>query len=329
MLWILAALCLCVVLLSWPPKPGARTAKKVLVPATDNPGMPYRVYCGDFDVEVNAAGLNEVLGPPQVDATALHQEFYDGTSAWRLRHNFDALEAAGRILKDVSGDALGDTVVSFLVDHSGSMRGQKILLAAGSVLVAAGLLERLKVPFEVLGFTTVSWKGGRSREKWRDAGKPAYPGRLNDLLHIVYKDAAEKPYEARYANFSREDVLKENIDGEALMWAAARLRKRRETRKHLLVISDGAPVDDSTLVENGGNYLAAHLKAVIHGIAKAGDISVSAIGLDYDAGHFYERCAVVRTPNDLGSVLLLELEQMLRAPWPPGNARAAPYRDPT
>jgi cobaltochelatase CobT len=282
-------------------------------PASYDPNKPYLVYCRDFDVEVHANMIDSILGPSPVDSATLRKEFLYGISAWQLRHDFASLDAAERILNETKSENLKDTVVSLLVDHSGSMRGQKMLLAAGSMVVAADLLEKLNITFEVLGFTTARWRGGCSRERWLKTGRPSYPGRLNDLLHIIYKSADQRQ-KAYYGNMIREDVLKENVDGEALAWAATRLRNRPENRKHLFIISDGAPVDDSTLMENGENYLAAHLKAVIRDIARTGDITVSAIGIDYDVGRYYQRSTVVRSPQDLGAALLSRLEEALCSP---------------
>jgi cobaltochelatase CobT len=310
-----------VTLWRWFLRRGSKKQPQPRQPAPYDPDKPYLVYCRGFDVEVHANDLNNILGPSPVDSASLRKEFNDGTLAWRIRHNFAALDAVDRIRKETNSEILKDTVVSLLVDHSGSMRGQKMLLAAGSVVVAADLLEKLKVTCEVLGFTTVRWKGGRSREKWLRSGRPSYPGRLNDLLHIIYKSAGQNPFEARYENMIREDVLKENIDGEAILWAAARLRSRSETRKHLFIISDGASVDDSTLMENGGNYLQAHLIAVIQDITRTGDIAVSAIGIDHEVDRYYPRSAVVRSPQDLGVTLLRQIEEALCSP--PGTHPAA------
>jgi cobaltochelatase CobT len=316
--WDFATICFVLLLLLnfWLLGQGSKKQPQQRQPAPDDPNKPYAVYCRDFDVEVQANEINNVLGPSPVDSASLHKEFYDGISAWRLRHSFASLEAAGRILKETNREILKDTVVSLLVDHSGSMRGQRMLLAAGSVAVVAGLLEKLNITFEVLGFTTVKWKGGRSREKWLRSGRPSYPGRLNDLLHIIYKSADQYPNRARYENMIREDVLKENIDGEAILWAAARLRSRPENRKHLFIISDGASVDDSTLMENGEKYLHAHLIAVVQDIARTGDIAISAIGIDYEVDRYYPRSAVVRSPEDLGAVLIHQLEEALCSPPP-------------
>ncbi|HEY4124145.1 MAG TPA: hypothetical protein VGM36_05990, partial [Rhizomicrobium sp.] len=176
-----------------------------------------------------------------------------------------------------------DTIVTLLIDNSGSMRGRPITLAAMSADILARTLERCGVQTEILGFTTRAWKGGQSREKWVHAGKPALPGRLNDLRHIVYK-AADEPWRRARRNLGlmlREGLLKENIDGEALLWAHARLLARPEQRRILMVISDGAPVDDSTLSVNAGNYLEKHLRKVIEEIETKSSVELTAIGIGH------------------------------------------------
>jgi cobaltochelatase CobT len=197
------------------------------------------------------------------------------------------------------------------VDHSGSMRGQPMLLAAGTVSVVSELLSDLKVTQEVLGFTTARWAGGLSRDQWRRNGRAPYPGRLNDLLHIVYTSAGSAPRPRDYAIMLRPNLLKENLDGEAIEWAATRLRARPERRKHLIVISDGAPVDDSTLAQNGAEYLERHLLAVIRDIAQAGDIQLSAIGLYHAVDRYYPNSTVVNSPDDLGNAAINLVERLL------------------
>src|SRR5204862_6399326 len=177
-----------------------------------------------------------------------------------------------------------DTVVSLLIDNSGSMRGRPIAIAAICAHILVRTLERCGVATEILGFTTRGWKGGQSREAWLSAGRPANPGRLNDLRHIVYK-RADEPYRRARRNLGlmmREGLLKENIDGEALLWAHNRLIARPEQRKILMMISDGAPVDDSTLSVNPGNYLERHLRAVIELIETRSPVELLAIGIGHD-----------------------------------------------
>jgi cobaltochelatase CobT len=202
-----------------------------------------------------------------------------------------------------------DTVVSLLIDNSGSMRGRPITLAAISADILAPTLERCGVKTEILGFTTRAWKGGKSREGWIEAGKPARPGRLNDLRHIIYKEA-DSPWRRARTHLGlmlREGLLKENIDGEALLWAHERLCRRREDRRILMVISDGAPVDDSTLSSNPQNYLDMHLRAVISWIEKRADVELCAIGIGHDVTKYYRRAVTISSPDDLGGTIIEQL----------------------
>ena len=221
-----------------------------------------------------------------------------------------------------------DTVVSLLIDNSGSMRGRPISVAALSADVLARTLERCGVKVEILGFTTSAWKGGKSRERWVADGKPTAPGRLNDLRHIVYK-AADAPWRRARLNLGlmlREGILKENIDGEALLWAHQRLLGRPEARRILMVISDGAPVDDSTLSVNSGNYLEQHLRDVIGMIENRSSVELVAIGIGHDVTRYYRRAVTIMDAEDLGGVMMSQLldlfedEAQLKgtmAPMPP------------
>jgi cobaltochelatase CobT len=202
-----------------------------------------------------------------------------------------------------------DTVVSLLIDNSGSMRGRPIMVAAMCADILARTLERCAVKVEVLGFTTRAWKGGQSRERWFASGKPTQPGRLNDLRHIVYK-AADTPWRRSRRNLGlmmREGLLKENIDGEALMWAHSRLIGRPEQRRILMVISDGAPVDDSTLSVNSGNYLECHLRQVIAEIENKSPIELSAIGIGHDVTRYYKRAVTILDAEQLGGAMTEQL----------------------
>jgi cobaltochelatase CobT len=205
-----------------------------------------------------------------------------------------------------------DTVVSLLIDNSGSMRGRPITIAAMSADILARTLERCGVKVEILGFTTRAWKGGSAREKWIGGGKPQNPGRLNDLRHIVYK-SADAPW--RHARKSlglmlREGILKENIDGEALMWAHQRLLARPEERKILMVISDGAPVDDSTLSVNPGNYLEKHLREVIQYIENRSPVELAAIGIGHDVTRYYRRAVTIVDAEQLGGTMMNQLADL-------------------
>jgi cobaltochelatase CobT len=202
-----------------------------------------------------------------------------------------------------------DTVVTLLLDNSGSMRGRPIMVAAMCADILGRTLERCAVKTEILGFTTRAWKGGQSREKWTSDGKPANPGRLNDLRHIVYK-AADEPWRRAKRNLGlmmREGLLKENIDGEALMWAHNRLMARPEQRKILMVISDGAPVDDSTLSVNAGNYLERHLRRVIEDIETRSGIELTAIGIGHDVTRYYKRAVTIVDAEQLGGAMTTQL----------------------
>ncbi len=205
-----------------------------------------------------------------------------------------------------------DTVVSLLIDNSGSMRGRPITVAATCGDILARTLERCGVKVEILGFTTKAWKGGQSREAWLQAGKPATPGRLNDLRHIIYK-SADAPWRRARKNLGlmmREGLLKENIDGEALDWAHKRLLVRPEQRKILMVISDGAPVDDSTLSVNAGNYLEKHLRHVIGEIENRSPVELIAIGIGHDVTRYYKRAVTIVDAEELGGVMTEKLAEL-------------------
>jgi cobaltochelatase CobT len=224
-----------------------------------------------------------------------------------------------------------DTVVTLLLDNSGSMRGRPITVAATCADILARTLERCGVKVEILGFTTRAWKGGQSREAWLQGGKPQNPGRLNDLRHIIYK-AADAPWRRARRNLGlmmREGLLKENIDGEAVDWAHKRLLARTEQRRILMVISDGAPVDDSTLSVNPGNYLEKHLRAVIDEIENRSPIELIAIGIGHDVTRYYKRAVTIVDAEELGGAMtdkLAELFDESATPVPPPQPVRAPRR---
>ena len=198
-----------------------------------------------------------------------------------------------------------DTVVTLLIDNSGSMRGRPITIAAICADILSRTLERCSVKVEILGFTTMNWKGGKSREIWMK-NKIENPGRLNDLCHIIYK-SADLPWRRAKSNLGlmlKEGILKENIDGEAILWAHSRLKKRKEERKILMVISDGAPVDDSTLSVNPGNYLELHLKKVIKWIENHSDIEINAIGIGHDVTNYYDNALKIADVSELGDAIV-------------------------
>ncbi len=208
-----------------------------------------------------------------------------------------------------------DTVVTLLLDNSGSMRGRPIMVAAMCADILARTLERCAVKVEILGFTTRAWKGGQSRERWLNEGKPAQPGRLNDLRHIIYK-AADVPGRRTRRNLGlmmREGLLKENIDGEALVWAHSRLMARPESRRVLMVISDGAPVDDSTLSVNPGNYLDKHLRQVIAEIETKSPVELVAIGIGHDVTRYYRRAVTILDAEQLAGAMTDQLTALFAA----------------
>jgi cobaltochelatase CobT len=219
-----------------------------------------------------------------------------------------------------------DTVVCLLIDNSGSMRGRPIAVAAMSADILARTLERCGVKVEILGFTTRAWKGGQSREAWLRAGKPQNPGRLNDLRHIIYK-SADVPWRRARNNLGlmlREGLLKENIDGEAILWAHGRLVQRPEQRRILMVISDGAPVDDSTLSANPGNYLERHLREVIAWVEARGEVDLLAIGIGHDVTRYYRRALTISDPEQLGGAMLGQLSALFEPTY--GRRRQARRR---
>ncbi len=223
-----------------------------------------------------------------------------------------------------------DTVVTLLIDNSGSMRGRPITVAAMCGDILARTLERCAVKVEILGFTTRAWKGGQSRERWVADGKPRDPGRLNDLRHIIYK-AADAPWRRARKNLGlmlREGLLKENIDGEALLWAYRRLVVRPEHRRIMMVISDGAPVDDSTLSVNPGNYLERHLREVIREIERAGAVELTAIGIGHDVTRYYRRAVTIVDAEELGGTMMKKLAELFdedeAAAWTRASMERAP-----
>ncbi len=249
------------------------------------------------------------------------------TRAWQFDQEEGTLDSArlSRVVanptfpvtyKQESETDFRDTIVTLLIDNSGSMRGRPISIAAISTDILARTLERCGVRVEILGFTTRAWKGGSAREQWLSDGKPPHPGRLNDLRHIVYKPA-DSPWRHCRANLGlmlREGLLKENIDGEALLWAYQRLSARPEQRKILMVISDGAPVDDSTLSANQGSYLEEHLKRVIRWIEDKTPVQLLAIGIGHDVTRYYQRAVTLSDAEDLGGTITGELADLFDRP---------------
>jgi len=307
-------------------------------PADLTPGFDYKAWTTDFDEVVAAdelcdpdelvrlrAYLDQQLMTLQGAVTKLANRLQRRLMAQQSRSwDFDQEEGmldAARLARVVVSPAhslsykiereteFKDTVVSLLIDNSGSMRGRPISIAAISADIMARTLERCGVKTEILGFTTRAWKGGQARENWLQAARPALPGRLNDLRHIVYK-SADAPWRRARTSLGlmmREGLLKENIDGEALLWAHSRLIARPEDRKILMVISDGAPVDDSTLSVNSGSYLEKHLRQVIGWIEAKSPVQLVAIGIGHDVTRYYARAVTIMDADQLGGTMVEQL----------------------
>ncbi len=279
----------------------------------------YRAYTKKFDIVATATELSSYLGhlsrPEQLQLEAAWQELQSSLTPWRIRLNLLVSEIDARIRALLSAEERKSIVVSLLFDQSGSMRGQKMLFAAAAADVAREFLVTLGIRCEILGFTTLRWRGGKSRRHWKwRLRRPRQPGRLNDLLHIIYKDADDLRASIggpELQQMLRHDLPKENIDGEAIEWAADRLFSRPEARKLLIVLSDGAPVDDSTLHANGPTYLADHLEQVVGRIHEAKSIELAALGIGYATHDFYKTAAYVEAPAGLGEVLIDLLGRML------------------
>ncbi len=301
----------------------------------------YRIYSKEFDEEVQADDLSS---PEELDRLRafLDKEMKQLSStvarlanrlqrrllaqqnrAWDFDLEEGALDAARltRIIidpmhplsfKQERDMEFRDTVVTLLLDNSGSMRGRPIMVAACAAEILARTLERCGVKVEILGFTTRAWKGGQSRERWMEAGKPSNAGRLNDIRHIIYK-TADTPWrraKRSLALMMREGMLKENIDGEALAWAHARLLARPEHRRILMMISDGAPVDDSTLSVNSGSYLELHLRQVIEEIELRSPVELLAIGIGHDVTRYYQRAVTISDPSELAGAMTDKLVEL-------------------
>lgn len=289
--------------------------------ATSGQEPGYHAYATDFDKVVVAKDLSVAIGPLSKEHEAAIEDAWKalelGLAGWRVENLIFAASTAAKIRQAMPPSALPDVVVSILVDHSGSMRGQKILYAAAAIDIVQEFLRTLGVKVEVLGFTTSNWQGGKSRKLWIADGRPPYPGRLNDLLHIIYR-AGDDTRSASMGHglkaMLHPDLPKENIDGEAIEWAVGRLRARPETRKILLVVSDGAPVDDATLMANGPTYLHDHVLQVIREVETAADIELLGVGLGHAVGSYYRVSAYCELPESLAEATLSLLGHHLGAP---------------
>ena len=303
----------------------------------------YKVYTRNFDEEIKAEDLcspeelqrlrkhlDQLMGPSKATISKLAhrlQRFLmaQQNRSWEFNKEEGMLDSARlhKIITDpltpltykIEKDTeFRDTSVSLLVDSSGSMRGRSMTVAAICADIISTTLERCNVKTEVLGFTTKQWKGGESRKLWMENGKPENPGRLNDIRHIIFK-SADTPWRRGQKNFGlmlREGLLKENVDGEALIWAHDRLARRTEQRKILMVISDGAPVDDSTLSTNPTNFLDLHLRQVIHSIETQSDINLIAIGIGHDVTRYYKNAVTIHRAEELGGAMLEQLTDLFK-----------------
>jgi Zn-dependent protease len=271
--------------------------------AASDPSQDYRVYTTQFDRLVGGDEIPDLFDPGQNAAFDEYVAKLDPYLArWRAA---TALAMTEEVKASGSDGEIADTVACLLLDHSGSLKGKPAVLATAVAETIADHWSSIGIRYEILGFTTVSWKGGQSRERWIAAGKPENPGRLCDRLHIIYRTAddgtAGPPASVR--NLARDDLLKENVDGEAVGWAAGRLRDRSETRKILVVVSDGIPCDASTIDANSASYLDRHLERVVASIDAAGDIWVAGIGLGYDPSRYYRRHLSVTSTRELPRVV--------------------------
>lgn len=323
----------------------------------DPSSFGYKVYTRQFDEEINAEDL------PSAEELKRHRAFLDKelkslasvvsrlanklqrrlmaqqNRSWEFDLEEGTLDAARltRVVIDPmhplsfkreSDTNFRDTVVTLLLDNSGSMRGRPIMVAACCADILARTLERCGVKVEILGFTTRAWKGGHARESWLKAGKPSEPGRLNDLRHIIYK-TADSPWrraKMSLALMMREGLLKENIDGEALAWAHSRLMARPEQRRILMMISDGAPVDDSTLSVNTSSYLEDHLRQVIEEIETRSPVELMAIGIGHDVTRYYRRAVTITDPGELAGAMMENLVELFEENEPSRPTRGSRMR---
>ncbi len=285
------------------------------------PAPAYKSYTTMFDREVEISDLDSAIGKPSPEVAKALDERWDlyvnATQGWRDDVHWAALDESAQLRSKLSQGHFEDCQFTFLMDQSGSMRGQKLLLTLAAVDVAQDYLRQLGCAVEVLGFTTTRWRGGLSRKLWLAQGRPPQPGRLSDLLHIVYlspSNAKTGTVSGALRNMLRTDLPKENIDGEALEWAFKRLTQRQYKHKYLVVLTDGEPADEATLRANGRYYLADHLRAVINTIEEASCVTLTAIGIGYDPSRFYRDSEIVHTPEALGRSVIVKLTKLLDKP---------------
>ena len=308
-----------------------------------NQNQEYKVFCRDFDEVVDADNLcsseelkrlrdrlDQLIDPSKSVVAKLANRLQRLLLAQQRRSwEFDKEEGildSSKLHKIITDPltplsfkteketSFKDTVLTMLVDSSGSMRGRSMTTAAISADIIGSTLDKCNIKTEILGFTTKHWKGGDSRKLWVECGKPSSPGRLNDLRHIIFKpaDLAWRRAKKNLGLMLREGLLKENVDGEALLWASSRLMKRPEQRKILMVISDGAPVDDSTLSTNSTSYLDNHLKQVISEIENRTELELIAIGIGHDVTKYYRKAVTIHRAEELGNVMLEQLTDLFQ-----------------
>jgi cobaltochelatase CobT len=284
----------------------------------------YRVFTTEFDREVQYADA------PSTAAFTLHNPAFPDCDLDTYLETWvpEYEPAAQHFVTALANADFSDTVVTFLLDHSGSLRGEKCCLLAATVGVSSECLTRLRVRHEVLGFTTRSWHGGEARAKWISAGRPPTPGRLCELLHIVYRDLqGSEPIEYDGLRLmTNPRILKENVDGEALQWAAGRLSRQSAQRRILIVISDGAPVDDSTLLFNGPNILDDHLRLIAGDMIKAQQVELYGVGLHYRMFRYYPQYVVLENGLDIGGIFLPVLNAILASAAHAPNSSQAESR---
>lgn len=289
--------------------------KKIFTRRTTDPVFiaqkDYHAFTTDFDQVVRSEDIDRALGPLfREDAAILDkawQTYELSLTALRTEWTLAGIRAGSQLATQIPRSEREDVMVSLLVDHSGSMRGQSILMAAAAVDTAQDFLRNLGCKVEVLGYTTASWKGGNSRKRWQAFGSPPSPGRLCDLLHIIYRSAEDMRVSSlgnRLKTMLRPDLLKENVDGEALQWASKRLLHAPERHKFLFVLTDGVPMDDSTYAANGPDFLTRHLQQVTSDLESDGRVSVVAINLGHQEADFYKTSRRLDTPANLGPEMI-------------------------
>ncbi len=326
---------------------GEQSSNQIVQKNIDNINLEYKIFTTQFDEIIKAENLENADEASKLRKNLDHQlvGFQDVITklanklqrqllakqnrAWEFDLEEGLLDSSKlpRIIMDPYNSLsfkkekdldFKDTIVTLLIDNSGSMRGRPITIAAICADILSRTLERCSVKVEILGFTTKNWKGGQSRELWNKESKPKAPGRLNDLKHIIYKGADTHWRKAKnnLGLMLKEGLLKENIDGEAIAWAYNRIKRRKEERKILMVISDGAPVDDSTLSVNSGDFLEKHLKKMVKYIENTTEIEVLAIGIGHDVSRYYDKAIKITDVNELGDVMITQLSSLFETKKP-------------